>query len=95
MTQPTIEELQKQIAELRESNEAQKTQIDNLTKENTENSTNLKQARELNAKLLLHVSVPGEKEGEKEETEDTIESIVDEIVTKTNENYLKRYSNDH
>ena len=94
MTQPTIEELQKQIAELRESNEAQKTQIENLTKENTENTNNLKQARELNAKLLLHVSVPGE-EGADKESEDTIESIVDEIVTKTNENYLKRYTNDH
>ena len=91
MTEPTIEELQKQIAELKESAEAQKTQIENLTKENTENSNNLKQARELNAKLLLHVSVPDDSK--KEETEDTIDSIVDEIVTKTNENYLKRYSN--
>lgn len=93
MTEPTIEELQKQIAELKEVSEAQKTQIENLTKENTENSNNLKQARELNTKLLLHVSVPDDNK--KEETEDTIDSIVDEIVTKTNENYLKRYSNDH
>lgn len=93
MTEPTIEELQKQIAELKESNEAQKTQIENLTKQNTENSSNLKQARELNTKLLLHMNVSGEKDTAKEESEDTIESLVDEIVTKTNENYLKRYSN--
>lgn len=91
MTEPTIEELQKQIAELKEVSEAQKTQIENLTKENTENSNNLKQARELNTKLLLRVSVPDDNK--KEETEDTIESIVDEIVTKTNENYIKRYKN--
>ena len=93
MTEPSIEELQKQIAELKESTEAQKIQIETLTKENNENSNNLKQARELNTKLLLRVSVPDDNK--KEETEDTIDSIVDEIVTKTNENYLKRYTNDH
>ena len=87
MTEPTIEELQKQIAELKESGEAQKVKIEELTKANEENTTNLKQARELNAKLLLHVSVPDDNK--KEETEDTIESIVDEIVSKTNEKYLK------
>lgn len=91
MTEPSIEELQKQIAELKESAEAQKIQIETLTKENNENSNNLKQARELNTKLLLRVSVPDDNK--KEETEDTIESIVDEIVTKTNENYIKRYKN--
>lgn len=92
MTEPTIEELQKQIAELKESAEAQKIQIETLTKENNENSNNLKQARELNTKLLLRVSVPDDNK--KEETEDTIDSLVDEIVTKTNEKYMKVYKHD-
>ncbi len=94
MAEPSIEELQKQIAELKESAEAQKTQIEKLTKENTENANNLKQARELNTKLLLRVPVPDNDGNKKEEHEDTIESIVEEIVSKTNENYMKVYKHD-
>lgn len=90
----TLEDLQAELVKIKQENELLKTRTETLEKSNKETSENLEKARKLNADLILShpVKFPDE---DKEETEDTIESIVDEVVTKTNENYLKVYKNDH
>lgn len=91
----SLEDLQAELVKLKQENELLKTKTDSLEKSNKETSENLEKARKLNADLILSKPVNFSDEDDKEESEDTIESIVDEVVTKTNENYLKVYKNDH
>lgn len=93
MTEPSIEELQKELADLRATTEAQTAQIEKLTSENKETSENLAKARNLNAELLLRTPVDKITGTQSEENEDTLDSIVEEVVSKTNEDYLKRFKN--
>ena len=95
MAEPTIEELQGQIAELTTKNEQMAQEHDKLKTSSTETEDNLKNARELNANLLLRVSAPNPESTETEEVEDTVESLCDEIVKTTNEKLIKRYKNDN
>lgn len=89
----TIEDLQKQIAELKKSDEAKTAEIDALKQKDKETTESLIKARELNTKLLLDNPSAGAPEANSEEVEDTIESICEDIVDKTNEKYLKRFKN--
>ena len=88
----TLEDLQAELVKIKQENELLKSRTETLEKSNKETSENLEKARKLNADLILShpVKFPDE---DKEETEDTIDSIVDDIVSKTNENYLKVYKN--
>lgn len=90
----SLEDLQAELVKIKQENEVLKSKTESLEKSNKETSENLEKARKLNADLILSHSVKFPDE-DKEEPEDTIDSIVDEIVAKTNENYLKVYNNDH
>lgn len=89
---PSIEDMQAELVKLKQENELLKTKTETLEKSNKETNENLEKARKLNADLILSkpVNFPDDEE---EESEDTIESIIDDVVTKTNENYLKVYKN--
>ena len=92
MTEPSIEDMQKQIAELQDANAKQKEQIDVLLKSSEQNENDLKKARELNTALLLRVTSPNPENGEEqEEKEDTIESICDDVVESVNKEYIERF----
>ena len=95
MAEPTIEDLQAQVAELKKSNEEQAQELDKLKKSSTETEENLKKARDLNAELLLRVSVPNPDTGTEEQTEDTIESICDDVVNSVNKSYMEKYKHDN
>lgn len=90
MSEPSIEELQNQIAELTKAKEEQSQEIEKLKQTSTENEENLKKARELNASLLLRVTAESPESGEVETPEDSVESLCEEIVTKVNEAYIRR-----
>lgn len=95
MAEPSIEDLQAQVAELKKSNEEQAQELDKLKKSSTETEENLKKARDLNAELLLRVSVPNPEAGAEEQTEDTIESICDDVVASVNKSYMEKYKHDN
>ena len=88
--QPTIEDMQKQIAELQDANAKQKEQIDALTQASAENEENLKKARELNTSLLLRVTSPSPEGEEETQEEDTVEHICDDIVNSVNKKYMEK-----
>ena len=89
----SLEDLQAQLVKLKQENELLKTKTETLEKSNKETNENLEKARKLNADLILSKPVNFPDDDKEEEPEDTIDSIVDDIVTKTNENYLKVYKN--
>lgn len=89
----SLEDLQAQLVKLKQENELLKTKTETLEKSNKETNENLEKARKLNADLILSKPVNFPDDDSEEEPEDTIDSIVDDIVTKTNENYLKVYKN--
>ena len=88
--QPTIEDMQKQIAELQDANAKQKEQIDALMQTSAENEENLKKARELNTSLLLRVTSANPELEEEAQEEDTVERICDDIVNSVNKDYMER-----
>lgn len=91
----SLEDLQSELVKIKQENELLKARTETLEKSNKETSENLEKARKLNADLILSKPVNFSDEDDEGESEDTIDSIVDEIVTKTNEKYLKVYNNDH
>ena len=88
--QPTIEDMQKQIAELQDANAKQKEQIYALMQTSAENEENLKKARELNTSLLLRVTSANPELEEEAQEEDTVERICDDIVNSVNKDYMER-----
>lgn len=81
MTEPTIEELQSQIADLVKKQELSITEIKALKEQAEKDKTALEQSREITSKLILNSTIPETKaDGPIEETfEDIIQETIDTI----------------
>ena len=73
---PTIEELQKQILEMKEAHEADTAKLTALEEQAKTTEADLKAARELNAKLM-NGTVPGAQSGS-DKAEDPYADMTDE-----------------
>ena len=72
---PSIEELQKQILEMKEAGEKNAAEMQTLKEQLSKSSEDLKNARDLNAKLMN--KVPGEGQPDPEKKEDPYEGLSD------------------
>jgi DNA-binding SARP family transcriptional activator len=89
--QPTIEELQAQILELKEQNETNATKLKELEGTNAKLNEDLGSARSLNAKLMRNLPAGGEEGKKKEEPEqETQEQFFDSFIKPAIENLGKR-----
>ena len=81
MAEPTIEELQSQIADLVKKQELSITEIKTLKEQAEKDKTALEQSREITSKLILNSTIPETKtDGPIEETfEDIIQETIDTI----------------
>lgn len=75
--QPSIEELQKQILEMKEANEKSAAEMQQLKDQLTKTGEDLKNARDLNAKLMSKVPGEGAPDTEKQ-PEDPYEGLSQE-----------------
>ena len=89
---PSIEELQKQILDMKEASEKNAAEMQALKDQLSKSSEDLKNARDLNAKLMN--KVPGEGQPAPEKKEDpyeglsdmeTLEKMTEEMVDKVAE----------
>lgn len=89
---PTIEDLQKQILEMKEANEKNAAEMQTLKDSLSKSEESLKAARDLNAKLMS--KVPGEGQPAPEKKDDpyeglddmeTLEKMTEEMVDKVAE----------
>ena len=87
--QPSIEDLQKEILEMKEASEKSAAEMQALKDQLSKSSEDLKNARDLNAKLMS--KVPGEGQPEPEKKDDpyeglsemeTLEKMTEEMVDK-------------
>lgn len=90
MSEPTIEELQAQIAQLQESMDKSNAELTELKSKNSELTDGLNKSRELNAQLLLRVPVT-ETEQPVEESE-TLDDVVADIVEDMNQRYIAKFT---
>lgn len=74
---PTVEELQKQILEMKEANEKNAAEMQQLKEQLTKTGEDLKNARDLNAKLMNKVPGEGAPDTEKQ-PEDPYEGLSQE-----------------
>ena len=72
---PSIEDLQKQILEMKEQNEKTAAEMQTLKDSLSKSEESLKAARDLNAKLMN--KVPGEGQPDPEKKEDPYEGLSD------------------
>ena len=72
---PTIEDLQKQILEMKEASEKQAAEMQQMKESLGKSEESLKAARDLNAKLMS--KVPGEGQPDPEKKEDPYEGLSD------------------
>ena len=72
---PSIEELQKQILDMKEAGEKNAAEMQALKDQLSKSSEDLKNARDLNAKLMN--KVPGEGQPDPEKKEDPYEGLSD------------------
>ncbi len=72
---PSIEELQKQILDMKEAGEKNAAEMQALKEQLSKSSEDLKNARDLNAKLMS--KVPGEGQPDPEKKEDPYEGLSD------------------
>lgn len=87
--QPSIEELQKQILDMKEANEKNAAEMQSLKDQLSKSSEDLKNARDLNAKLMS--KVPGEGQPAPEKKEDPYEGLDDmETLEKMTEEMVDR-----
>lgn len=89
-TEPTLEELQAQILELKEQNENNATLIKELTEQNAKVNEDLGNARSLNAKLMRNLPVGGEEQNGQEEHEETPDEFLDSFIQPALKNLGKR-----
>lgn len=75
--QPSVEELQKQILEMKEANEKSAAEMQQLKDQLTKTGEDLKNARDLNAKLMSKVPGEGAPDTEKQ-PEDPYEGLSQE-----------------
>lgn len=89
---PTVEDLQKQILEMKEASEKQAAEMQQMKESLSKSEESLKAARDLNAKLMS--KVPGEGQPDPEKKEDpyeglsdmeTLEKMTEEMVDKVAE----------
>lgn len=86
--QPTIEDLQKQILEMKEASEKSAAEMQSLKDQLSKSTEDLKNARDLNAKLMS--KVPGE-DGTAPEDKDPYEGMSDmEVLEKMSEEMVDR-----
>ena len=86
---PSIEELQKQILEMKEANEKNAAEMQTLKDQLSKSGEDLKAARDLNAKLMS--KVPGEDGTAPEKKEDPYEGMSDmEVLEKMSEEMVDR-----
>ena len=80
--QPTIEELQAQLLELKQQNEKSAVRIQELETSNKSLNDNLNESRALNAKLFKALPAGGEDEYKKKEEEhiETQEEFFDSFI---------------
>ena len=80
--QPTIEELQKQILEMKEANEKREAEMQQMKDQLSKSSEDLKNARDLNAKLMS--KVPGEDapSSDKQDEDPYADLPFDEMLSK-------------
>ena len=85
---PSIEELQKQLLELKEQNEKSAAEMQTLKDRLSKSSEDLKNARELNAKLLS--KVPGDEASDTDkQPEDPYEGLSEpEMLSKMGEDIV-------
>lgn len=93
--QPTIEELQQQLLELREAQEAQKTSMDNQAAELKKAQEDLAAARKLNARLMAGTDVPQQGEPEKDPLEgmtpeEALIAVIPEVVDRVDASMNKK-----
>ena len=95
---PTIEDLQKQIVEMKEAQEKNAAEMQAMKDNLAKSEESLKAARELNAKLLN--KVPGEGQPDPEKKDDpyeglsdmeTLEKMTEEMVDKVAEREAARH----
>ena len=86
---PSIEELQKQILDMKEASEKNASEMQALKDQLSKSSEDLKNARDLNAKLMN--KVPGEGQPAPEKKEDPYEGLSDmETLEKMTEEMVDR-----
>ncbi len=88
---PSIEELQKQILEMKEAGEKNAAEMQALKDQLSKSSEDLKNARDLNAKLMS--KVPGEDDASSSEKqdEDPYEGLSqDEMLAKLGEDFVDK-----
>ena len=86
---PSIEELQKQILEMKEAGEKNAAEMQALKDQLSKSSEDLKNARDLNAKLMS--KVPGEDGTAPEKKEDPYEGLSDmETLEKMSEEMVDK-----
>ena len=86
---PSIEDLQKEILEMKEANEKQAAEMQQMKDQLSKSSEDLKNARDLNAKLMN--KVPGEGQPAPEKKEDPYEGLSDmETLEKMTEEMVDR-----
>ena len=86
---PSIEELQKQILEMKEAGEKNAAEMQALKDQLSKSSEDLKNARDLNAKLMS--KVPGEDGTAPEDKKDPYEGMSDmEVLEKMSEEMVDR-----
>lgn len=93
--QPTIEEMQSQIAELSKVVEQQKAEIQSVKDSYAKSEKSLTEQRELNSKLLLQIPSASNGEPSAQDEEDSVEAIIDDVVRVKNKELIQRYKNDH
>ncbi len=88
---PSIEELQKQILEMKEADEKNAAEMQTLKDQLSKSSEDLKNARDLNAKLMS--KVPGEDgaSSSEKQDEDPYEGLSqDEMLAKLGEDFVDK-----
>lgn len=85
----TIEDLQAQLAELKDSAERDKARLAELETQNSKFQDDLTKSRELNSQLLLRVPVTNAEP--EPEPEESLEDIIGGLVDEVNNRYVSRY----
>ena len=96
----SIEDLQAEILKLKQDNENQKTQIDELTKDKEKVSDDLANAREFNSKLMKQINIGSptfqiddpEPEKHIETEEEFIDSFINPIKEEMEETYGVKFN---
>lgn len=88
-SEPTLEEMQVQILELKEQNETNKALIDEMKTENAKLNEDLGNARSLNAKLMRGLPA-GNPENKEEEHQETPDEFLDSFIKPAIEKLGKR-----